>query len=83
MDEQRKHEEFARLCRALGEDFDAPVCKELEKHIAECPECRIVFDTVKRVVYLYRVVEKPTDIPQDVQERLFRVLNLPRPERKD
>ena len=81
MKHKHEHSEFAKLCEALGEDFDAPICKELEKHVSECPECRIVFDTVKRVVYLYRIVEQPAAVPDEVEERLFRVLNLRRPGR--
>lgn len=78
MNRKHAHAEFARLCEALGEDFDSPVCKELERHVAECPECRVIFDTVKKVVYLYRAVEKPEAVPPEVEERLFRVLNLSR-----
>ena len=75
-DKHTHRQDFMKLCAALGEDFDAPICKELERHVAECPDCRIIFDTVKQVVYLYRTVDRPREVPNEVHERLFRVLNL-------
>jgi|YelNatPaOPRAMG01_1025707.scaffolds.fasta_scaffold00016_82 predicted anti-sigma-YlaC factor YlaD len=73
---QEMHEGFLRLCQALGEDLDSPVCRRLQKHIAECPQCRIVFDTVRQTIRLYRAADQPSSVPGDVEERLFRVLKL-------
>ena len=51
------------------------LCRELERHLAECEDCRIVVDTLKKTVYLYHA-NKDTDLPVDVRERLFKRLNL-------
>ena len=77
MVEHTKHD-FTQLCDALGEDLDAPICRELADHVEECPECRIILDTVKQVVYLYREVVSEENVPEDVNRRLFKILNLPR-----
>ena len=51
------------------------LCRELERHLADCEDCRIVVDTLKKTVYLYHA-NKDTDVPVDVRERLFKRLNL-------
>jgi len=56
--------------------MDARIIEEVAKHMEECPDCRIFVDSVKQTIKLYRVTEKETSIPDDVSERLFKVLDL-------
>jgi anti-sigma factor RsiW len=51
------------------------LCRELERHLAECEDCRIVVDTLRKTVYLYHA-NADTDLPVAVRERLFKRLNL-------
>jgi predicted anti-sigma-YlaC factor YlaD len=51
------------------------LCRELEHHLAECEDCRIVVDTLRKTVYLYHS-NTETDLPVPVRERLFKRLNL-------
>ena len=51
------------------------LCRELERHLADCDDCRIVVDTLKKTVYLYHASTE-TDMPVAVRERLFKRLNL-------
>lgn len=51
------------------------LCRELERHLADCENCRIVVDTLKKTVYLYQS-NSETDLPLAVRERLFKRLNL-------
>lgn len=51
------------------------LCRELERHLADCEDCRIVVDTLKKTVYLYHS-SKETNLPVAVRERLFKRLNL-------
>jgi anti-sigma factor RsiW len=51
------------------------LCRELERHLAECEDCRIVVDTLKKTVYLYHA-NTETNLPVGVRERLFKRLNL-------
>jgi len=51
------------------------LCLELERHLANCEDCRIVVDTLKKTVYLYHS-NSDTDLPIAVRERLFKRLNL-------
>lgn len=75
---QTDHKELiAQLCDAMGEDLDAPVCREVADHLATCPDCQIQFDTVKRTVNLCREMEHKEKIPSAVWGRLLKKLNLP------
>jgi anti-sigma factor RsiW len=51
------------------------LCRELERHLAECEDCRIVVDTLKKTVYLYHA-NADANLPVAVRERLFKSLNL-------
>lgn len=51
------------------------LCRELERHLANCEDCRIVVDTLKKTVYLYHS-NIDTDLPIAVRERLFKRLDL-------
>jgi len=41
-----------------GDAADA-VCAEIERHLAECPDCRAVVDTLRKTIYLYRTLPPP------------------------
>ena len=51
------------------------ICSELEQHLSDCEDCRIVVDTLKKTVYLYQS-NVETDLPVAARERLFKRLNL-------
>jgi len=52
------------------------LCDEIERHIAECPDCRVVVDTLKKTIYLYRQQEENIQMPSDARQRLFHCLQL-------
>ncbi len=52
------------------------LCQEIERHIADCDDCRVVVDTLEKTIYLYHETAARTSIPLDVRERLFHRLNL-------
>jgi anti-sigma factor RsiW len=52
------------------------LCHELEKHLSECENCRVVVDTFKKTIYLYHSTSSEVHVPAGVRERLFKRLNL-------
>ena len=52
------------------------ICAEIEQHLQECPDCKIMVDTMKKTITLYREHEKTTKLPNEVRKRLYRVLDL-------
>jgi anti-sigma factor (TIGR02949 family) len=74
------HQNCESLLGSLSEYIDGglspELCREIEKHLEGCENCRIVLNTTKRTIELVHApVEKP-DVPDDVRERLFKRLNL-------
>ncbi len=57
-------------------ELRAELCLDLERHMADCDDCQIVVDTLKKTVSLYhKTVDEPS-LPSDVRARLFRSLDL-------
>jgi hypothetical protein len=57
----------------LDEGADAALKAKLEKHITECPNCWVIFDTMKKTIQIYKGMDQCT-IPADVESRLMRAL---------
>jgi anti-sigma factor RsiW len=68
------------LLAALGEyidgTLDEELCREIEKHMAECENCRVVVDTLRKTIYLYHVEAQEESLPQEVRHRLLARLEL-------
>ncbi len=74
-------QECEKLLSGLSDYVDGALretlCREIEKHLSECENCRVVVDTMKKTVYLVHASEDPNlPAPEDVRERLFKHLNL-------
>lgn len=75
------HETCEGLLGSLSDyidgDLGAELCRQIEKHIAECEDCRIVVDTTRKTVDLIHVSNAPqAGLPDDVRDRLYKRLNL-------
>lgn len=69
-------EVYKQICDFMGEDLNTPVCKEVAEHLESCPNCKVYLDTVKKTVTICQETEKEKEIPQDIKNRLFKVLNI-------
>jgi len=65
-----------KICMDLGADLDSELCQQVGNFMEEYPECKVYYDTMKRSVKLYRVIEDDCKLPENVSERLFKVLEL-------
>ena len=77
------HNENCRhLLGSLSDYVDGTVgdalCEEIERHLADCENCRVVVDTLKKTVYLFKASAETdqVEMPDEVKDRLFRVLHL-------
>lgn len=65
-----------------GEASEA-LCADIERHLAICPECQIVLDTLRRTISLYHDLETPV-VPESVRRKLLMRFTLPdNPDRTD
>jgi anti-sigma factor RsiW len=67
------------LLDSLGDYLDgnaaATTCAEIERHLAGCENCRIVVDTLRKTVSLYRELPQ-FDMPEAARQRLYVALDL-------
>ncbi|MFA0783445.1 MAG: hypothetical protein YYHSYBAR_001836 [Candidatus Fervidibacter sacchari] len=54
-------------------EIDPSICEELEKHLRDCDPCKIVVDTVRKTILLYKGTEL-YELPSEVRERLHKLL---------
>jgi anti-sigma factor (TIGR02949 family) len=75
-----EHIDCKHLLGSLSEYVDGELkgelCAELERHLAECQNCRIVVDSLNKTISLYHTTAQHADVPDGVRERLFRRLDL-------
>jgi anti-sigma factor RsiW len=65
----------AQFSEYIDGELEAALCAQLEAHLAECPNCRVMVDTVRKTITLYHA-QGNSALPSDVQDRLYRVLRL-------
>jgi anti-sigma factor (TIGR02949 family) len=82
MESAKKHEHknchqlLGSLSQYVDGELNEELCAALEQHLANCENCRIVVDTLKKTVYLYRTTAQTETLPNDMRERLFKSLNI-------
>lgn len=65
---------LAEVSDYIEGELDPGVCAELEAHLAGCENCRIVVDTTRKTVLVYRRLGPPDILPPDVTRRLWAAL---------
>jgi mycothiol system anti-sigma-R factor len=60
----------------VDEELSDELCTELDKHLSECENCRIVVNTLKKTIDIYHQQAEQEKAPDDVKDRLFYRLNL-------
>lgn len=76
-----EHENCRHLLDSLSPyvdgDLSAELCTELERHMLDCEDCRIVVDSLRKTVSLYRATfDEDPCVPEDVRQRLYHCLDL-------
>ena len=59
----------------IDEELDEKTCREIEKHLKDCYNCRVVVNTLRQTVTLYHEAA-PHELPGDVRMRLHKVIQL-------
>lgn len=67
------------VARHLQDTLDAELqsraCREIRKHLADCPNCTAYLDSLRKTVLLYKRFPDP-HAPKRMREKLFAVLKL-------
>lgn len=77
MDHETCHHLLNSLSEFVDGSLEAELCLEIERHLADCDNCQVVVDSLRKTIYLYHLTaqESPT-VPVEVRQRLFHRLNL-------
>ena len=59
----------------LDGEAEASLCAEIERHMVDCENCRVVVNTLRKTVELYRE-HGHTPLPGDAKRRLYAALDL-------
>jgi hypothetical protein len=66
---------LGQLSGYIDHELGQAMCEEIERHLVDCQNCRVVVDTLSKTVALYRT-QGQDPVPSDVEERLYKVLKL-------
>jgi RNA polymerase sigma-70 factor, ECF subfamily len=61
------------LSRKLEEEISPAVCAEMEEHVAGCPHCKDLCDSLRRTLALCKALPTP-EVPAHVQESLRKAI---------
>lgn len=67
------HDYISGLNDYLDGEIDPELCEEIEKHIGQCENCRIMVDTLKQTVTLCREGQ-PERLPEKLESKLNNML---------
>lgn len=60
---------ISELSNFLDNEIDPALRQELEEHMGRCPDCRLILDTTRKTIQIYRGCE-PYPLPQSLHDRL-------------
>ncbi len=75
MERERCRHLLDELSDYLDGTASAEMCAEIERHLADCADCRVVVDTLRRTIELYHALPGP-ELPVAARERLYKSLDL-------
>ena len=76
MDQQSCRRFLAWLSEYVDGELEEKLCAEIDRHLNECENCRIVIDSLEKTIYLYQTVSQRAAVPTEVRERLYQRLKL-------
>jgi anti-sigma factor RsiW len=68
---------LAQITDYIDDELEEKLCAELEKHLANCDDCRVLVDTTRKTVALYRrrYCRGQVELPAGVTDRLWQALD--------
>jgi predicted anti-sigma-YlaC factor YlaD len=61
------------LSSYLNGELDPAMLADLERHLTNCEDCRLVVDTTRKTIQIFCNSE-PVPLPEDTRERLHKAL---------
>jgi anti-sigma factor RsiW len=67
---------LAQLGDYIDGELEQSLCAQIEQHLAGCDDCRVLVDTTRKTVLLYRQhgQQNQVELPADITSRLWQTL---------
>jgi anti-sigma factor RsiW len=65
---------LADLSAYLDGELEQNICDQIEAHLSQCDDCRLMLDTTRKTLVLYRQTGQ-VDIPAGALDRLWAALD--------
>lgn len=65
---------FARLSEYIDNELDEITCRDIERHMADCPPCRVCLSTLKQTVALCKNLDDQP-VPKDLSMKLKQIID--------
>ncbi len=75
-DKPHCHQLIETISDYVDGELAPELCLELERHLSACDNCRIVVNTLRKTIDLYRAPAPEDVLPNDIRQRLFYRLHL-------
>lgn len=66
---------FEALSDYIDEELAERKCREIERHLKTCHNCRVVVDTLRQTIALYHAIPSQR-LPDEVRLRLHKIIKL-------
>ncbi len=66
---------LASMSEYLDGEASAELCAEIERHLADCTDCRVMVDTLRKTVSVYHELPQP-ELSAEARLRLYKSLDL-------
>ena len=63
------------ICENIDQDLNSPRCRQIKKHLDDCPDCSAYLESLRQTVRLYKKSPTP-GVPASVHEHLIRAIDL-------
>ena len=63
------------ICEELDTKLTSAKCRELKRHLEQCPNCTAYLDSLRKTIMLYSSTPNPR-LPQKARKKLFAALKL-------
>ncbi|MBP1610931.1 MAG: hypothetical protein H6Q04_3166 [Acidobacteria bacterium] len=75
MPQENCHDLLDGLSDFIDGDASAAICAEIQRHMTGCEKCRVVVNTLRKTIELYRLLPGP-EMSDNIREKLHKTIDF-------